>query len=100
GGKPFVVEEFLGKGSGAAADVLFAKGRIGEDEIEFVASGGELANGGEGVLDADLVILCWKACRRQIVADHEGVAIGFFDAQDESGAAAQTFKANGAGAGE
>lgn len=99
-GKAFVVERELSEGGGAAVDILFAVGRVGENEIELVAGGGELDESGEDVLHADGENFRTVADALGVAADEVGVAVGFLNADGGLAAAAEGLEAEGAGAAE
>ena len=52
-GQRFIIEQALGEGLGALADVLLAIGRVGDDEIELFAGCRQLRQSGEDILHAD-----------------------------------------------
>ena len=82
------------------SDVFFAVGRIGKDQIELLTICRELADGGEGVLHANLERIGGEPRAFQIAGDERGVAAGFFHAQGARGPATEAFQTQCACAGE
>ena len=99
-GETRVVEELLRQRSRAAADVLFAVGRVGQDEVELPSRLLQLGDDGEHVLRADFQRVRGDARRQRILADELRVARGHFNADGMGGAAAQGLEAQGARPGE
>ena len=50
----WIVQQFLGKGIGAAFDIFLAIRRVGEHEIELFPGGGQLCQCAEGILHSDI----------------------------------------------
>ena len=92
-GQVGVIQKLLGERGGTAADIFFAVGRVGENEIELLTQGGHLGDGGAGVLHAEVEQARGEAGQFEVLPDELGVPAGFFDADGMSGAAAEAFQA-------
>jgi len=98
GGQDRIIQQLLGEGGGAAAGVLFAVGRIGENQVKLLTLRGQLGQGGGGVLHPQVEPAGGKPGQLEVLPDELGVPAGFLHADGMDGAAAQAFQAQGAGA--
>jgi hypothetical protein len=80
--KEFVVQQFLRKGIGTAADVFLTEWRVGHDQIKRPSNRRELVDCGEDILHAKFVLLGRQASVGEVFANPGGVTIGFFHAED------------------
>jgi len=91
-----IIQKFLGKRGGASTNIFFAVRRIGQNEIELFFRFGELSDRGEDVLHTHSNGIWRKACSLKILSQYGCVALGFFDANGGSCAAAEAFETQGA----